>query len=565
VFTCRIRLTGLALTVVMTAAALAAGPVDASGSAASPPTAAIPTYGVTSLPLTGSNNVISPNGAYVAGYGSSGITELHLSSGRIQSRLLSLGGGYNPTITSVSDDGLVAGCAACGVSGESYPFASPFVTGPGQSTALAPPCLFYADPTTFANAPMEDCGVKWHGTATSGYLQYRAESAFVNAAGTVEGNSNCPPPQAAGACGPPTVYSAPPGYCAICSSNYGGLYSWSGGAKSALTPFGLSAGHAVLGAVMDAEATNGDYAGTVQCSITYPPQAPSAFPCPSIGTGAGTTYFVGGTGGDYAISPKRFTSANQLAVNGINSSDTVVGSLQPGGYSSTPVPWEAQGAGGWKQLPYPSTIAVSNGRRSQTEPVTGGAALAINDEGFVVGYVTTANFGSDQAVMWTPAGKFVLLNSQLNAYDQYVAVLKEAVGITAGGEILVQGSVRGSNDDALLLGPATCSHISLKAPLRYRTGQTVVDYRVTGVTSGCGPAYLTVDGHVVERLPDHPSIQSGQAVVDRRLCNPTVAALQGDRAFEDGGPAGRRKRADRQGRNRARGRDSAARRRPLHR
>jgi hypothetical protein len=179
----------LALTLVLAALAAARSPADASNITANASTQAsvVPTYGVTPLPLTGANIVIAPDGEYVAGYGYSGISGLHLTAKGIHSNLLPVPGGGSPAITSVSNDGLVAGCASCGVSGESYPFASPFVVGPNYTDALAPPCLFYPEPSTFSNGEFEDCGVKWHGTATMGYLQYRAESAYVNGDEVVEG------------------------------------------------------------------------------------------------------------------------------------------------------------------------------------------------------------------------------------------------------------------------------------------------------------------------------------------------------------------------------------------
>lgn len=523
---------------VFTALLGVASSAGATAPASQVASVAVRTYGATLLPLTGSNLVISGSGEYVASYETSGITELHIAGNKVEARHLS-SGGYDPVITSVSNDGLVAGCASCGVSGESYPFSSPFVTAPGDKAAIAPPCLFYPEPSTFANGAMEDCGVSWHGTATMGYLQYRGESAFVNGDGTVEGNSNCPPPEASGACGPPDLYSDPPeGYCSICSSQDGGLYSWNGKARSGLSPLPLSPGHAVLPAVLDAVATTGDYAGIVQCTTTFPPQATSAFPCE-----AGKdleSYFVGAEGGDYTIARKRFSAtSDQLAVNGINSSDEIVGSLWRSG-AAAPVPWEAHGADAWKQLPYPAAISVSNGRKSHTEKVTGGAALAVNDDGDVVGYVTTAGGGADQAALWTPGGQFVLLENRLNVYDREVSSLLEAVGITASGEILVYGQVRGGgSDDAILLGPVTCSHITLRAPLRYRTGETVIDYRITGVTLDCGPVDLAVDGRVAKTLPDDPSTQSGQLVVKKRICNPTVVAIQGDKTSEndEGQPA----------------------------
>ncbi len=535
--TCRL-LAAAAIAFAAAAGIVSPGVVTRAASAGESPATA-PTYGGQLLPMNASDQVISPDGTYVAGLSTSypaSVEELHITPKGIVSSKLPTPGNTD-AITSVSNDGVVAGGGGGlppGNSGPGYP--TPWVAAPGAASATGTPCLFYTVPDTNLDSPYSYCGYQFKGAKSYAYMAYRGESAHITGDGVVEGTSNCPPPNGAGACGSLDAYADPStgGGCDICGTPASGLYSWSGSAKAALTPFALSTSHSWLLNTMTAVATNGDYAGYVGCDTNYPPQPPSAFPCPEKDGGPYNVdgWFVGSAGGDYTISTKTFPYLDNFEVNGINASNTVVGSWQSAN-ASAPLPWEASGTSGWKQLQYPSSITIQY-PKPLTEHVTGGAALAINDDGWVAGYVTSNGDQSYVAAMWTPAGKFVLLANQLNAYDRQYSRLRQAVGITAGGEILVVGSAAdGHGNNTILLGPVTCSHIALQAPLSYRTGETVIHYHITGITLDCGPVTLSVDGHTVATLPDEPSTQSGEAVFPRRDCQPTVVAAQGDKLSED--------------------------------
>jgi hypothetical protein len=67
-------------------------------------------------------------------------------------------------------------------------------------------------------------------------------------------------------------------------------------------------------------------------------------------------------------------------------------------------------------------------------------------------------------------------------------------------------------------------------------GETVVNFRITGITLNCGSLELTVDGKVVAPLPDDPAIQSGQVIVKLKpssgrssRASPRVASSESDR------------------------------------
>ena len=69
-----------------------------------------------------------------------------------------------------------------------------------------------------------------------------------------------------------------------------------------------------------------------------------------------------------------------------------------------------------------------------------------------------------------------------------------------------------------------CSPL-INGSLRYKTGETVINYRVRDIKRRCGGIAVTAAGFVLAHLRDHPATQSGHFILHVRDCGHIILTV----------------------------------------